>query len=72
MKKEKLELVVSPLSNPVSIFPEHFTCFWRNKERGEEDREEKGDSSLEKRGKGESGCLHPPCVEFSAQKAGGA
>lgn len=46
-----MELVVRPLSNPDSIFPEHFTCFWRDKERGEEDRGKKGDSSLEKRGK---------------------
>ena len=46
-----MELVVSPLSNPDSIFPEHFTFFWRDKETGEEDREKKGDSSLEKRSK---------------------
>lgn len=56
-----MELVVSPLSNSDSIFPEYFTCSWRDKERGEEDREKKGDSSLEKRGK-DGLWLSPPSL----------
>lgn len=67
-----MELVVSPLSNSDSIFPEHFTCSWRDKERGEEDREKKGGSSLEKRGKDGLWLSPSSCVEFSAQKVGGA